>query len=72
MGPLSNVSFAVFGLGSSAYPKFANYAKTIDKVLGELGGERIMELGTGDEMLGQEQEFRNWSSKIFQVSTNKI
>ncbi|XP_061712007.1 nitric oxide synthase-like [Cydia pomonella] len=68
LGPLSNVSFAVFGLGSSAYPKFANFAKTVDRVLGELGGERILEIATGDEMFAQEQEFRAWSSKIFQVA----
>lgn len=68
IGPLSNVCFAVFGLGSSAYPKFCNFGKNLDQRLEELGGERILEISTGDEMFGQEQQFRMWASKIFQVS----
>ncbi|KAG6452910.1 nitric oxide synthase [Manduca sexta] len=68
IGPLSNVCFAVFALGSSAYPKFCNFGKTVDKVLGDLGGERILELACGDELYGQEQQFRTWSSNIFHVA----
>ncbi|KAJ8725465.1 hypothetical protein PYW08_003648 [Mythimna loreyi] len=68
IAPLSNVRFAVFALGSSAYPKFCNFGKFIDNILGNLGGERIMELCCGDEMYGLEQRFRNWSSEIFQES----
>lgn len=68
IGPLSNVCFAVFALGSSAYPKFCNFGKTVDKVLGDLGGERILELACGDELYGQEQQFRTWASNIFHVA----
>lgn len=68
IGPLSNVCFAVFALGSSAYPKFCNFGKTVDKILGDLGGERLLEVACGDEMYGQEQQFRSWSSNIFQAS----
>ncbi|KOB70820.1 Nitric oxide synthase [Operophtera brumata] len=68
IGPLSNVCYAVFALGSSAYPKFCNFGKTVDKVLGDLGGERILEISCGDEMFGQEQQFRSWSSNIFHVA----
>ncbi|CAG5012022.1 unnamed protein product [Parnassius apollo] len=68
IGPLSNVCYAVFALGSSAYPKFCNFGKAIDKVLEDLGGERLLEVACGDEMCGQEQKFRNWSSNIFQVA----
>ncbi|KAL0893659.1 hypothetical protein ABMA27_013817 [Loxostege sticticalis] len=68
IGPLSNVCFAVFALGSSAYPKFCNFGKTVDKILGDLGGERLLEVACGDEMYGQEQQFRSWSSNIFQVA----
>lgn len=67
IGPLSNVCYAVFALGSSAYPKFCNFGRTVDNVLGDLGGERILELSCGDEMFGQEQQFRSWSSNIFHV-----
>lgn len=41
----------------------------MDKILGDLGGERILEVTCGDEMFGQEQQFRSWSSNIFHVST---
>ncbi|CAB3251850.1 unnamed protein product [Arctia plantaginis] len=65
---LSNVRFAVFGLGSSAYPKFCNFAVNIDNILDELGAERLLPVARGDELCGQEQAFRKWSSDIFQVS----
>ncbi|OWR52517.1 nitric oxide synthase [Danaus plexippus plexippus] len=68
IGPLSNVCFAVFALGSSVYPKYCNFGKSIDRVLEDLGGERLMELTCGDEMSGQEQQFRSWSSSIFHVA----
>lgn len=67
-GPLSNVRFAVFGLGSSAYPNFAAFAKYVDNLLGELGGERIMTLACGDEMSGQEQAFTKWAPEIFKIA----
>ncbi|VVC89726.1 unnamed protein product [Leptidea sinapis] len=67
-GPLSNVRFAVFALGSSAYPNFCNFGKYVDKLLGDLGGERIHELSTGDEMCGQDQAFRKWASGVFNVA----
>ncbi|KAG7307096.1 hypothetical protein JYU34_007233 [Plutella xylostella] len=67
-GPLSNVRFAVFALGSSAYPNFCNFGKYVDKLLGDLGGERIHDLATGDEMCGQDQAFRKWASGVFNVA----
>ncbi|XP_075969286.1 nitric oxide synthase isoform X2 [Anticarsia gemmatalis] len=67
-GPLSNVRFAVFALGSSAYPNFCNFGKYVDKLLVDLGGERIHDLATGDEMCGQDQAFRKWASNVFNVS----
>uniref|UniRef100_A0A1B0DDL2 nitric-oxide synthase (NADPH) n=1 Tax=Phlebotomus papatasi TaxID=29031 RepID=A0A1B0DDL2_PHLPP len=67
-GPLSNVHFAVFALGSSAYPNFCAFGKYVDNLLGELGGERIMKLTTGDEISGQEQEFHKWAPEVFKVA----
>ncbi|XP_055612543.1 nitric oxide synthase-like, partial [Uranotaenia lowii] len=67
-GPLSNVRFAVFALGSSAYPNFCAYGKYIDNILGELGGERLMKMATGDEICGQEQAFRKWAPEVFKVA----
>lgn len=67
-GPLSNVRFAVFALGSSAYPNFCAFGRYVDNLLGELGGERLIRLSQGDEMCGQEQAFRKWAADTFAVA----
>lgn len=69
-GPLSNVRFAVFALGSSAYPNFCAFGKYVDNLLGELGGERLVKMEHGDEMCGQDQAFRKWAKEVFHVSQN--
>lgn len=63
--------FAVFALGSSAYPNFCAFGKYVDNLLGELGGERIMKLATGDEMCAQEQAFSKWAQEAFTVRERK-
>lgn len=65
VGPLSNIRFAVFALGSSAYPNFCAFGRFVDNMLAELGGERIAKIATGDELCGQEQVFTEWSKKLF-------
>ncbi|XP_038059438.1 nitric oxide synthase, brain-like isoform X2 [Patiria miniata] len=64
-GVLANVRFAVFGLGSTAYPNFCAYARAADTLLGNLGGERIMDMGEGDELSGQEESYRKWAQEVF-------
>ncbi|TNN35933.1 Nitric oxide synthase, brain [Liparis tanakae] len=49
-GPLANVRFSVFGLGSRAYPHFCAFAHAVDTLFEELGGERILRMGEGDEL----------------------
>lgn len=66
-GPLSNVRFAVFALGSSAYPNFCAFGKYVDNLLSELGGERLISLTCGDELAGQEQAFKQWATEVFSV-----
>lgn len=65
VGPLSNIRFSVFALGSSAYPNFCAFGRFVDNMLAELGGERMVKLSTGDELCGQEQAFTDWSRKVF-------
>lgn len=67
-GDPEKLRFAVFALGSSAYPNFCAFGKYVDNLLGELGGERLLKLASGDEMCGQEQAFRKWAQQIFQVA----
>uniref|UniRef100_A0A1W7RA54 Nitric oxide synthase n=1 Tax=Hadrurus spadix TaxID=141984 RepID=A0A1W7RA54_9SCOR len=68
IGPLSNVRFAVFALGSSAYPNFCSFGKCLDSLLSDLGGEKILKIATGDELCGQEQSFRKWAQDVFKVA----
>uniref|UniRef100_A0A4W5P0I2 nitric-oxide synthase (NADPH) n=1 Tax=Hucho hucho TaxID=62062 RepID=A0A4W5P0I2_9TELE len=63
--------FSVFGLGSRAYPHFCAFAHAVDTLLEELGGERILRMGEGDELCGQEESFRNWAKKVFKVGIHK-
>jgi nitric-oxide synthase, brain len=58
----------VFALGSSAYPNFCSFGKFLDNILGELGGERLMKIVLGDDLCGQEQEFRKWACEVFKTS----
>lgn len=59
--------FAVFALGSSAYPNFCYFGICIDNLLGELGGERLLKVAYGDEMCGQELAFKKWAADVFRV-----
>ncbi|XP_065208793.1 nitric oxide synthase, salivary gland isoform X2 [Planococcus citri] len=67
-GPLGNVRFAVFALGSSAYPNFCAFGTYVDNLLGELGGERLVKVTNGDEMCGQETAFKKWAAEVFKVA----
>nr|AJA40861.1 nitric oxide synthase egg isoform [Philanthus triangulum] len=64
----NKIRFAVFALGSSAYPNFCAFGRYVDNLLGELGGERLLRLAQGDEMCGQEQAFRKWAADTFAVA----
>jgi len=68
VAPLGNVRFSVFALGSSAYPNFCNFGLFVDNVFGQLGGERLLNVATGDEMCGQEQAFKKWAADVFKVA----
>uniref|UniRef100_A0A8C7FMP3 nitric-oxide synthase (NADPH) n=1 Tax=Oncorhynchus kisutch TaxID=8019 RepID=A0A8C7FMP3_ONCKI len=68
---LASTVFSVFGLGSRAYPHFCAFAHAVDTLFEELGGERILRMGEGDELCGQEESFRNWAKKVFKVGIHK-
>nr|AAW88577.1 nitric oxide synthase 2 [Lymnaea stagnalis] len=67
-GPLCNVRFAVFGLGSKAYPYYAAYGKYIYLMFQKLGAERLVDFCSGDALYGQEESFRTWSLGVFKAS----
>ncbi|XP_041100980.1 nitric oxide synthase, endothelial-like [Polyodon spathula] len=69
-GPLGTVRFSVFGLGSRAYPRFCAFGRAVDTRFDELGGERILQMGEGDELCGQEESFKTWARDIFRAACN--
>nr|AAK61379.1 nitric oxide synthase [Discosoma striata] len=63
--PLRNLRYSVFGLGSRAYPNFCNFGHYMDDHLKKLGGERILSMGEGDELCGQDESFKEWAKNVF-------
>ncbi|XP_075052853.1 nitric oxide synthase, inducible [Mixophyes fleayi] len=60
--------YAVFGLGSSIYPKFCAFAHTLDQKLAQLGASQISLTGEGDELSGQEEAFLTWAVHTFKTA----
>jgi len=67
-GALQNTQYAVFGLGSSKYPKFCQAAKDFDTKMESLGARRLIELGKGDECAddGYATAFDPWISSLYE------
>ncbi|XP_049716956.1 nitric oxide synthase, inducible isoform X1 [Elephas maximus indicus] len=60
--------YAVFGLGSSTYPRFCAFAHDIDQKLSQLGASQLTLTGEGDELSGQEEAFRSWAVQTFKAA----
>ena len=60
-----NQHFGVFGVGSSAYPKFVTFGKFLNSAYSALGGIRLLPLGIGDEEKNQKLAFQNWINDAF-------
>ncbi|XP_071099648.1 nitric oxide synthase 1-like [Haliotis cracherodii] len=67
-GPLKNIRYGVFGLGSRAYPNFCAFGHFLDSLLSDLGGQKILETGEGDELSRQENSFKTWAQQAFKAS----
>jgi sulfite reductase alpha subunit-like flavoprotein len=48
---LHAVRYAVFGLGDSGYVQFNVVAKKLDRRLAQLGAQRLLEVGLGDDQV---------------------
>nr|ALQ78661.1 inducible nitric oxide synthase [Tigriopus japonicus] len=57
---LENLEYGVFALGSSAYPNYCAFGKFLDDSFHKLGAVRILPIGMGDELNGQEDSFEEW------------
>jgi len=57
--------FAVFGLGNKTYEFYNAMGIYFDKRLVELGGERIVDLGLGDDDANIEEDFNAWKEQFW-------
>ena len=61
MSWLAGVKFCVFGLGDSTYSQFCVAAAGFDTRLGELGGQRMLKRGVGDDR-DEDRYYTGWEA----------
>ncbi|XP_014370499.2 NADPH--cytochrome P450 reductase isoform X1 [Papilio machaon] len=69
---LEGLNFAVFGLGNKTYEHYNKVAIFLDKRLEELGGNRVFELGLGDDDANIEDDFITWKEKFWPAVCEKF
>jgi len=47
-------------------------SQVVDKWCGKLGGERLFELGDGDDDANLEEDFDTWKSQMWEVLGEKL
>ncbi|XP_078483250.1 NADPH--cytochrome P450 reductase [Ciona intestinalis] len=62
---LTGIRYAVFGLGNKTYEHYNSMGKFVDKRVEELGGERLYELGLGDDDTNIEEDFVTWKEGLW-------
>ncbi|XP_076364142.1 nitric oxide synthase, salivary gland-like [Tachypleus tridentatus] len=65
---LNQMKYGVFALGSSQYPTFCAFGKNVDETLNALQAKRLLAVGLGDELRGQEQTFNKWAKEFYEVA----
>ena len=62
---LSGLKFCVFALGNRTYEHFNAMGKFVDDHLVKLGGEKLCEMGMGDDDQNIEDDFVQWQENVF-------
>lgn len=62
---LNGLNYAVFALGNKTYEHYNAMGIYVDKRLEELGGERVFEVGLGDDDGNIEEDFVTWREKFW-------
>ena len=61
---LSDLDYAVFGLGNKQYEHYNNMSRFMDVALEQCGASRIAPLGLGDDDDDLEGDFENWKDNV--------
>jgi len=69
---LSEIQYAVLGLGDTNYDKFCQMGKNLDKRFEELGATRILTLECLDDAVQDENEVENFIQKIVHFFESEI
>lgn len=70
---LSNLKFAVFGLGNNTYEFFNAMGRKLNTKLEELGAERFAEYGEGDDGAGtMDEDYLTWKDAVVDSLKNNL
>lgn len=69
---LNGLNYAVFGLGNKTYEHYNAVAAYVDARLAELNGNRVCELGLGDDDGMIEDDFMTWKEKFWTEVSDKF
>jgi NADPH-ferrihemoprotein reductase len=62
---LKDLDYTVFGLGNREYEMFNAMGKYFDETFEQLGGNRIFQLGLGDDNDDLEADFEKWKDQLW-------
>eukprot|EP00823_Brevimastigomonas_motovehiculus_P002362 TRINITY_DN1453_c1_g1_i1.p1 TRINITY_DN1453_c1_g1~~TRINITY_DN1453_c1_g1_i1.p1 ORF type:complete len:690 (+),score=240.58 TRINITY_DN1453_c1_g1_i1:44-2113(+) len=70
---LKHVNYAVFALGNRTYEQYCAVGRQVDKRMNELGANRVVDIGEGDDADGDTAEFWNaWKNDKFWPSIHSF
>ncbi|GMH32425.1 hypothetical protein BSKO_00259 [Bryopsis sp. KO-2023] len=63
---LEGVKYSVFALGNTEYEHFCSFGKKVERLVGQLGAEKISKRVDGDDSQCIEDEFDSWMAELLQ------
>jgi len=70
-GPLTNLKYSVFALGSTQYEHYCNAGKDLDKLLGKCGASQISAVALGDDDEDIDADFNTWLDRMVAMFREK-